>query len=186
LFVKNILSEIKKGTYNGAGPNTYIYNFFANIGAMTWTTRFNTKKEIELYMLAFNMGIFTGENYNEGATDKLRYLFTSIVGKSFEEKITKADYDAVRAKMGLSDETIVDAYYVPYTKEEFEGEFSKSEFAKTLKQVGASLKVDVATLLYPEEVFENAQGELELEPLKGVQAAANTTKAANVKAMTNA
>jgi hypothetical protein len=182
VFVKNILLELKKGTYKGAGSNSYIYNFFANIGGMPWTTRFNTKKEIELYILAYNMIIFTEEDLNDGLTDKLMTLFTRIVGKPFDQKITKAEYDAVRAKMGLSENSMVDAYYVPFTKEEFEGEFSKSEFSKTLKQVGAFLKVDVATLLYPEvEVFENAQGDLELDPLKGVQAAASTVG----KAMTN-
>ena len=168
LFVKNMLLALQEGTYRQAGTNAEVYNFFANICAVPWETRFNLEKYVYVKTLSYNMFLIFGDDDNGLKTSNS--LSLSIISKMLDKEVqmdtvlTKAEYEGIRSKLGPDPKTMVDAYYVPYTKLEFEGEFSKGDFAKTLNQIGQKLKLDVKELLYPtvsgvEDVFENALAE---------------------------
>ena len=169
LFIENVLILLQKGTYRTAGVNVDLYNFFANISALTWSTRFNQLENIRFEMFVFSLfPIFATFDEDELALNKTLRLCEGVLGKKREDKLTKDEYNALRYTVGPDSQTMVEGHYLPFTKEEFEGTFSTSDFAKDLKLIGKKLKIDLIEFFYPieakadVEVFENATGELEL------------------------
>jgi hypothetical protein len=170
LFIENVLTLLQKGTYRTAGVNVDLYNFFANIGALTWSTRFNQLERVRFEFFVFGLyPIFAKFDEDELALNKTLRLCEGVLGKKSEDKLTKDEYNALRYTVGPDSQTMVEGHYLPFTKEEFEGAFSTTDFAKDLKLIGKKLKIDLIAFFYPveaevvvEEAFEKASGELDL------------------------
>jgi hypothetical protein len=178
LFLENVLTLLKKGTYATHGTNVELYNFFANISGMTWGMRFNQLKTIKIVYLGLNLyPIFANFEEDEEAVNKTMALCEGLIGKNRLDSITKEEYDALRYTVGPDPQTMIEVHYMPFTREEFEGEFSTTEFANDLKRIGKKLKISLVDFFYPvkaeatqpeakpepmpEDVFVNATGEFD-------------------------
>ena len=173
LFLENVMTLLKKGTYVTHGTNVELYNFFANISGMTWGMRFNQLKTIKIVYLALNLyPIFSKLEEDEAAVNKTMTLCEGILGKNRFDSITKEEYDALRYTVGPDPQTMIEVHYMPFTREEFEGTFSTTEFANDLKRIGQKLGISVVDFFYPvkpeakpaepiEDLFVNATGEFD-------------------------
>lgn len=178
LFLENVMTLLKKGTYVTHGTNVELYNFFANISGMTWGMRFNQLKTIKIVYLALNLyPIFSKLEEDEAAVNKTMTLCEGILGKNRFDTITKEEYDALRYTVGPDPQTMIEVHYMPFTREEFEGTFSTTEFANDLKRIGQKLGISVVDFFYPvkpeakpaepmpepmpEDLFVNATGEFD-------------------------
>jgi hypothetical protein len=169
LFLENVLTLLKKGTYATHGTNVELYNFFANISGMTWGMRFNQLKMVKIIYLALNLyPIYSKLEEDEEAVNKTMALCEGILGKNRFDSITKEEYDALRYTVGPDPQTMVEVHYMPFTREEFEGAFSTTDFVEDLKRIGIKLKINLIEFFYPvkaepmpEDVFINATGEFD-------------------------
>jgi len=151
LFIENILKLLRKATYNEYETAIDAYNFFVNLGAIPWTTRFSTLKEVKVLFLSNNIFPIFGDD--EKALDKSKGICETIFG--IDKTITQNQYEDFRKKiLGLDPKTNVDAHYVPYDKSMFIG-----GFAQNLKQIGKALGMDVEAVFYPEPVKKGASAE---------------------------
>jgi hypothetical protein len=176
LFIENVMGLLQRGTYRAYGTNVELYNFFANISALTWATRFNQLKSIKVRYFALNIyTVFARVDEDEDSIKQTFALCEGILRKNRDDDMTMEEYNALRFEVGPDPYSMIEAHYIPFTREEFEGGFSTTGFAKDLVQLGKKRKIELIDFFYPEpvaqplaepmteEAFENALGEV-VEP----------------------
>ena len=145
LFIENILRILEKGTYTAVARNMDLYNFFVNIAAMTWETRFNILERVPLTMLSqhiFPIFVERQEDYDNPALLGHSIQVCQLMFKSLDGFVTKKQYNDLRILIGPYPDTSVDAKYMPY---EFH---DKHVFIVEVRKIGKRIGVDVDRLFH--------------------------------------
>jgi hypothetical protein len=145
LFIENILRILEQGTYQPVARNMDLYNFFVNIAAMTWETRFNILEKVPLTMLSQHiLPIFVErqEDYDNQALLGHSIQVCQLMFKSVDGFVTKKQYNDLRIVIGPYPDTTVDAKYMPY---EFH---DKHAFIDEVRKIGKRIGIDVDSLFY--------------------------------------
>ena len=148
LFIENILRILEQGTYTAVARNMDLYNFFVNIAAMTWETRFNILEMVPVKMLGqhiFPIFVARQEDFDNQALLGHSTQLCHLMFKSVDGFVTKKQYNDLRILIGPYPDTSVDAKYMPYKFHD------KHIFLDEVRKIGKRIGVDVDRLFYVRE-----------------------------------
>ena len=149
LFIENILRILDRGTYKHVARNVDLYNFFVNIAAITWETRFNLLKSVPLEVMCAHIFpiLMERENFED---DSILEYSTKLCQRLFkpgkDDRVTKQQYDDLRILIGPYPETSVEAKYMPY------GFHATHDFLDEVRKIGTRIGIRVDDLFYEEDL----------------------------------